>query len=102
MVAVAIDLLLWVFAANRKLVLAQLLNTSRGASRVLLWISARLSSLASWLNFDPAVHRFDDFVAHVLRWWWLSIPLVLFAFVVMSTWLAQRITAPTLRRVRAA
>jgi energy-coupling factor transport system ATP-binding protein len=100
MVAVVIDLLLWVFSENRKLVLAQLRNSSRGASNVLLWISARLSSLAGWLNFDPAVHRFDEFVTRFLRWWWLSIPLVVLAFVVMTTWLAHRITAPTLRRVR--
>ena len=98
LVAVLIDLLLWAFSAYRKLVLDQLRNTWRGVTHLL----RSLSSHVSWLNVDPFVRRGNTFVTDFLRDWWLSIPLVLFVVVVVAAALAQRITAPTLRRVRAA
>jgi energy-coupling factor transport system ATP-binding protein len=58
--------------------------------------------LASGLNFDAAVQNMDDFVNRFLRYWWLSIPLLLLFLVVATVGLAQRITSPTLRRVQAA
>jgi energy-coupling factor transport system ATP-binding protein len=100
--ALIIDGLLWVFSANRKLVLVNIRNGWRGARHALLWVSDHLSSLVSWLNFEPAVRRIDNFVNRFLHYWWLSIPLVLLFLVVATAGLAQRITAPTLRRVRAA
>jgi len=96
----AIDGLLWLFSANRKLVLAQIRNSWRGARHALLWLSQHLSSVASGLNFDPAVRHMDDLVNRFLRDWWLTIPLVVLFLVVATAGLAQRITAPTLRRLR--
>ncbi|MDQ1508379.1 MAG: energy-coupling factor transport system ATP-binding protein [Actinomycetota bacterium] len=100
--AAVIDGFLWLFSANRKLVLVQIRNSWQGARRMLLWLSDHLTSLAAGLNFDPAVRHMDDFVTRFLRYWWLSIPLVVLFLVVATAGLAQRITAPTLRRVRAA
>ncbi|HTK15153.1 MAG TPA: DUF2232 domain-containing protein [Acidimicrobiia bacterium] len=102
LVALAIDGLLWLFSANRKLVLVQIHNSWRGMSHALLWVSHQLTSIADWLNFDPAVHHIDNFVDRFLRYWWISIPLVLLFLVVATAGLAQRITAPTLRRIQAA
>ena len=97
-----VDGLLWLFAANRKLILVQIRNSWRGARHALLWVSAHLGSTSSGLNFDPAVRHMDDLVNRFLRDWWLTIPLVLLFLIVATAGLAQRITAPTLRRVRAA
>ena len=100
--AAAIDAFLWLFSANRKLVLVQIRNSWQGARHALLWLSEHLSSVAGGLNFDPAVRHMDDLVNRFLHYWWLSIPLVVLFLVVATAGLAQRITAPTLRRVRAA
>ena len=102
LVALAIDGLLWTFSANRKLVLTQIRNSWKGTSHALLWTSGKLGSVSEGLKFDPAVHRVDDFVERFLRYWWISVPLVLLFLVVITAGLAQRITAPTLRRIQAA
>jgi energy-coupling factor transporter ATP-binding protein EcfA2 len=102
LVALAIDGLLWLFTANRKLVLAQIHNSWRGTRHALLWLSDKLSSVSSGLNFDGAVGHMDDFVERFLRYWWISVPLILLILVVATAGLAQRITAPTLRRIQAA
>ena len=101
--ALIVDGLLWLFEENRKLVLVQMHNSWLGVRRILLWVSDHLGSWVwSRLNFDEAVQRMDHFVNRFLHYWWLSIPLVLLFLIVATAGLAQRITAPTLRRVRAA
>lgn len=97
-VAVGMDLLLFVLSAYRKLVLDQIRNSWSGVAHVLRSVGTQ----ASWLNLDPVVRQGNTFVADVLRAWWASIPIALFVVVVTAAALAQRITAPTLRRVRAA
>ena len=93
-VALIVDALLVLFAAYRKLLLAQVHNAWSGMSRFL-----------NNLHLGPAsrlADRGDQFVNTLLEYWWLTIPAMLLVIVVIATWLAQRITAPTLRRVRAA
>jgi energy-coupling factor transport system ATP-binding protein len=46
--------------------------------------------------------RGDQIVNRLLQDWWITIPAILFVIVAIAAALAQRITAPTLRRVRAA
>src|SRR6185369_6099918 len=67
LVALIVDALLWIFSENRKLVLTQIHNSWQGLRHALLWVSDRLTSLASGLNFDAAVQNMDDFVNRFLR-----------------------------------
>ena len=45
--AAIIDGLLWLFSANRKLILVQMRNSWRGLRHVLLWVSATISARGS-------------------------------------------------------
>ena len=93
-VSVLVDLLLLVFSDYRKLLLVQVQNAWSGVSHALSNLHvAPLTTLAD---------RGDQFVNDLLRVWWLTIPLLLLVAVVVGAALAQRITGPTLRRVRAA
>jgi energy-coupling factor transport system ATP-binding protein len=88
-VAVLMDLLLWIFSAYRELVLEQVHNSWSGVARTL-----------RNLHFDAMADHGDQIIANVLRYWWLTVPAALLALVLVASALAQRITAPTLRRVR--
>ncbi len=90
-VAVGADAVLLVLSAYRKLVLAQVRNSWRGVSRVL-----RNAHLV------PLARVGDHLVTDLLRYWWLTIPIGLLLGIVAVTWLARRITSPTIRRLRAA
>ena len=79
-----VDALLWIFSENRKLVLTQIHNSWQRVATRAPWVSDRLTSLASGLNFDAAVQNMDDFVNRFLRYWWLSIPLLLL-FLIVAT-----------------
>jgi len=92
--AIGADVVLFAFSAYRKLVLVQVHNAWSGLSRALHNLhAAPITTLAN---------RGDDLVAQVLRLWWLTVPTALLGAVVVAAALAQRITGPTLRRVRAA
>ncbi len=93
-ISVVADLLLWVFSAYRTLLLVQVHNAWSGISRSLHNLHAA--------PITAVADRGDELVAHVLRDWWLTVPLGLLVAVVVGAALAQRITAPTLHRVRAA
>ena len=90
LVAVGADLLLWVLSQYRELALAQVHNAWSGVGRSLR--NAHLPAVAD---------RGDQIVGDLLRDWWLTIPVALFFAVLVATVLAQRITQPTLRRLRA-
>ncbi len=92
--ATGIDVGLFVFSAYRKLVLAQIHNGWSGLSRALH--NLHVAPITAVAN------RGDDVVAQLLRAWWLTVPVGLLVVVVVAAALAQRITGPTLRRVRAA
>jgi energy-coupling factor transport system ATP-binding protein len=90
-VALLADLFLFVFSRNRELVLDQIRNTGSGVGRVLT--NANLTGMADGL---------DDLVDLFVRYWWLTVPLVLFVMILLATMFAYRIAAPSLRRVQAA
>jgi energy-coupling factor transporter ATP-binding protein EcfA2 len=92
--AIGADVLLFVFSAYRKLVLIQVHNAWSGLSRALHNLHAAPITVVA--------NRGDDLVAQLLRVWWLTVPAGLLVVVVVAAALAQRITGPTLRRVRAA
>ncbi len=92
--AIGADGLLFVFSAYRKLVLVQVHNAWSGLSRALHNMHAAPITVVA--------NRGDDLVAQVLRVWWLTVPAALLVVVAVAAALAQRITGPTLRRVRAA
>ncbi|MGO9877672.1 MAG: DUF2232 domain-containing protein [Acidimicrobiia bacterium] len=92
--AIGVDVLLFVFSAYRKLILAQIRNAWSGLSRALH--NLHVAPITAVAN------RGDDIVAQLLRVWWLTVPVGLLVVVVVAAGLAQRITGPTLRRVRAA
>ena len=103
-VALGADLLLWLFAAYRKLVLVQVHNAWSGTSRALRNLGTKVEHVPVLrdLQFATLADRGDNLVSHLLRDWWLTVPAALFVAVILASALAQRITAPTLRRVRAA
>ncbi len=99
-----VNLFLWALPANRKLALAQVRNGWSGTARLIRWCGDRVEHVAALRNLHlrSVADHGDRFVAHAIGDWWLTIPIVLLFIVVLATVLAQRITAPTLSRVRAA
>lgn len=93
-VAILTDVLLLVFSAYRKLLLAQVRNAWSGVSRFLNNLGLSIA--------QSVADRGDQIVNRLLQDWWITIPAILLVIVVIGAALAQRITAPTLRRVRAA
>jgi energy-coupling factor transport system ATP-binding protein len=93
-VAIIVDLLLLVFSAYRKLLLDQIQNSWSGVSRFLNNVGGSIT--------QSIADRGDDLVHRLLQDWWITIPAIMLVIVVIAASLAQRITAPTLRRVRAA
>ena len=104
LVAGAADLFLWVFPANRKLALDQVRNGWSGLARAVRWLGDRLDHVPVLrsAHLHSIADRGDRFIQHAVRDWWLTIPVALFFVVVLATVLAQRITMPTLKRVRSA
>jgi len=100
-VSAVANVLLFAFPANRKLALAQVRNGWSGVARVVRWAGDRLDGVAGLrsLHLRSVADHGDRFIAHAVRDWWLTVPVVLLFVVVLATMLAQRITAPTLRRV---
>jgi len=92
--SLVVDGLLLVFSSYRNLLLDQFRNTWSGVSR---FLNNLHSSLA-----QSIADRGDQIVNRLLQDWWITIPALLLVIVIIASWLAQRITAPTLRRVRAA
>jgi energy-coupling factor transport system ATP-binding protein len=94
LVAIVVDGLLLLFSSYRKLLLDQIHNSWSGVSRFL--------NNLSWSVAHTIADRGDEIVNRLLQDWWIFIPAILLVLVVIASSLAQRITAPTLRRVRAA
>jgi energy-coupling factor transport system ATP-binding protein len=90
-VALLADLFLFVFSRNRELVLDQIRNTGSGVSRAL-----------TNLNLAGAADTLDNVIDFFVRFWWLTVPLVLFVMILLATLFAYRIATPSLRRVAAA
>jgi energy-coupling factor transporter ATP-binding protein EcfA2 len=103
-VSLIIDGLLLVFAAYRRLLLESFDNSWSGLSRTLNAVGTALENVPvlRLLPFHELADRGDQFIPHALEYWWITIPVMLFVIVVIATALAQRITAPTLHRIRAA
>jgi energy-coupling factor transport system ATP-binding protein len=91
-IASAITLaVLFTFSNLRKLTLEQVSNGWNGLFHILRNLG--LERLAAWG---------EQFVAWVVRDWWISVPLTLFILVWFGIWVALGLSTPALRRVRAA
>jgi energy-coupling factor transporter ATP-binding protein EcfA2 len=89
--ALIVDVALFLLSDLRHLVLVQIRNDWRG-----------LFHLLSNLGLDGIAEHGDDIVTWIIRYWWISIPMFLFALTLGGIWLARGLATPALRRVNAA
>jgi energy-coupling factor transporter ATP-binding protein EcfA2 len=83
------DGLLLVFSATRNLALETLTNSVHGIARMM----GRFPALTE------TGHRIDDSTATLVQYWWLSVPTVLVATMVVGTWLAWVLLGAVIDRV---
>lgn len=83
------DGLLLVFSATRNLALETLTNSVHGIARMM----GRFPALTE------TGHRIDGSTATLVQYWWLSVPAVLVATMVVGTWLAWVLLGAVIDRV---
>jgi energy-coupling factor transporter ATP-binding protein EcfA2 len=85
----AADALLAVFAQSRRLSLAQVVNTWKGAARALRQIPL----------LGPVVHAGTVAVDGAVRWWWVSVPAGILVTLAGATLVAWVVTGPVAARL---